>query len=282
MISELRVASVNLENGGLGEGGRRRQASVAVLREMRPHLVLVQELFAPGEERVRREFRTLANALGMEPCALGQPRGSKRLRTGILADVSVLEILDDGPGSYLDAPFWAQATVAVRESGTVLDIYSVHAPATTAAGQLAEAERLATRITDPARKVPAIAGGDWNCYSRHADLGDLGALSPHLRPARMRRGLDGQLAANYDVHDVLTFAGLTDPVPLLPPDRREPPEPPGTGSHPVALIDEFFLWPGELLRAVCRYDQRPNEGSDHQVPMITLNAEMIAAAGSET
>jgi hypothetical protein len=279
-MSEIRVASVNLLNGGVGGSGGsdRRGQSAAALRDWQPHLVLVQELFAPGEELVRGHFRALANAAGMEPCALGLPRGSRRLRTGIMADTSVLEVLDDGPPPGRDAPYWAEATVRARATGTVLHVASVHAPATTAAGQLAEAQRLATRTAR--RGQPAIAGGDWNCYTPADGLteDELAALPPHLRPSRTR-GAGGSLTANYDVHDTLASAGLSDPVPELPPDRRDPPWPPGTGSHPKARIDRFYLWPGQEPPAAVRcYHQKPNPGSDHQMIMICLDPAVLASA----
>jgi endonuclease/exonuclease/phosphatase family metal-dependent hydrolase len=278
----IRVASANLRDGGLGPDGSTapREQTAAALRDWQPHLVLVQELHAPGEELVRRHWRALANATGLEPCAIGLPRGSRRLRTGILADTSVLEILDDGPAPFPDAPFWAEAVVRVRATGTVLHVSSVHAPATTAAGQLAEAQRLATRTAQ--RGEVAVAGGDWNCYTPADALtqDDLAALPPHLRPARTREA-GGTLTANYDVHSTLTSVGLADPVPGLPSERREPPHPPGTGSHPKARIDRFYLWPGNsLLPAVRSYHQKPNPGSDHQMIMITLRLSELAAAAA--
>jgi len=274
----LRVASVNLLDGGVDPDGTtaRREQAAAALRDWQPHLVLVQELYAPGEELVRGHWRALANATGLEPCALGLPRGSRRLRTGILAATAALEILDDGPPPGRDAPYWAEATVRIRDSGTILAIVSVHAPATTAAGQLAEAQRLATRAAQ--RGGITIAGGDWNCYTPADALtsDELAALPPHLRPSRTRQA-DGTLTANHDVHDTLTSVGLADPVPVLPPGRRDPPRPPGTGSHPRARIDRFYIWPGaELLPAVRCYHQKPNPGSDHQMIMICLDLAALA------
>ena len=278
----IRVASANLRDGGLGPDGSTtpREQTAAALRDWQPHLVLVQELHAPGEELVRRHWRALANATGLEPCAIGLPRGSRRLRTGILADTRVLEVLDDGPAPFPDAPFWAEAVVRVRATGTVLHVSSVHAPATTAAGQLAEAQRLATRTAQ--RGELAVVGGDWNCYTPADALtqDDLAALPPHLRPSRTREA-GGTLTANYDVHSTLTSVGLADPVPGLPSECREPPQPPGTGSHPKARIDRFYLWPGNsLLPAVCTYHQKPNPGSDHQMIMITLGRSELAAAAA--
>lgn len=276
----IRIASANILDGGVSRDGTtaRREQSAAALRDWAPHLILVQELYAPGEELVREHFRALANAAGLEPVALGLPRGSRRLRTGILADTTMFEILDDGPAPVPDAPFWAEALVKIRAAGTLLAITSVHAPATTAAGQRAEAERLATRIAQ--RGKLAITAGDFNCYTPDDALtGDeLRKLPPHLRPARIHRD-GGQLSANYDVHETLTCVGMADPVPALPPDRRHPPHPPGTGSHPRARIDRFYLWPaGELISAVTCYHQKPNPGSDHQVLMICLDPAALASA----
>jgi hypothetical protein len=215
----LRVVSVNLLDGGLGPDGDSapREQTAAALRDWQPHLVLVQEVCAPGEDQVRRNFRALANATGLEPVTLGLPRGSKRLRTGILADTCTVEVLDDGPPPGRDAPFWSEAVIKIRDTATVLTVTSVHAPATTAAGQLTEAQRLASRTAQ--RGGPAIAGGDWNCYTPDDNLtqDELSTLSPHLRPARMRPPAGGRLAANYDVHETLTAVGMADPVPGLPP-----------------------------------------------------------------
>jgi hypothetical protein len=154
----------------------------------------------------------------------------------------------------------------------MLAITSVHAPATTATGQLAEAQRLATRTAQ--RGGLAVTGGDWNCYTPDDTLTDdeLRKFPPHLRPARTRTS-GAQLTANYDVHDTLASVGMADPAPALPPD------PPGTGSHPRARIDRFYLWPGtELLRAVTCYHQKPNPGSDHQLLMICLDPAALARA----
>lgn len=275
---ELRIAAINLEFGGVSDDGsaHRRDQSAEVLRNLDPHLILVQELYAPGEDQVRKHLRALANAVGMEPAALGQPRGSRRLRCGILADTRTVEILDDGPPPGRDAPFWAEAVVRIRATGTALALTSVHGPATTAAGQLTEAQRLATRTAQ--RGALAVAGGDWNCYTPADALtaDELAALPPHLHPSRTRRD-HGRITANYDVHDTLTSVGMTDPKPALAAARRHPASPPGTGSHPRAAIDRFYLWPAELIPAVTAYYQQPNPGSDHQVLMICLDVAALAA-----
>lgn len=269
----LRVASANINGGG--------SQSVAALRDWRPHLVFLQELRARGDEEAREVLQALAGTLGMEQCALGLPRGDRQQRTAILADPSVLEVLDHGPAPVPDAPYWAEAVIRVRATGTDLYVVGEHAPATNAVGQLAGAQRLATRITR--RGILAVAGGDWNCYSPADALtrAELLALPLHLRPARTRREgrFRPRLVANLDVHDTLTLVGLDDPVPFLAPDRRHPPEPPGTGSHPRARIDRFYLWPfKDLLAAVLCYHQKPNPGSDHQMLMICLDLAVLAAA----
>jgi hypothetical protein len=269
----IRIASANLRDGGADPDGgiARLLQSAAALRDWQPHIVLVQELTAPGEESVRRYFRALANAVGIEPAALGLPRGSKRLRCGILADTRTVEILDDGPAPVRDAPFWAEAVIRIRGTELAMHVTSVHAPATTATGQLIEAERLATRTAR--RRQLSVAGGDWNCYTPD-DAGsltedELSKLPEHLRPARMHKA-GGRLTANFDVHDTLCSVGMADPVPALPPDCRNPSHPQGTGSHPRARIDRFYLWPGEALSTVRRYYQKPNPGSDHQMIMISF------------
>jgi hypothetical protein len=208
----LRIVGVNLLDGGVDDGPTfaRRDLSVAALAGWRPHVVLVQELIAPGLEH-RRYLRSLAGELGMEPAALGLPRGSKRQRCAILADTTAVAVLDDGPPDTRDAPYWAEAVLRVRATGTVLAVTSVHAPATTGAGQLAEAERLATRTVQ--RGVLAVAGGDWNSYTPSDGLtdDDLRDLPPHLRPSRMRALPGGGITGNYDVHDTLACAGPCPP-----------------------------------------------------------------------
>lgn len=275
----IRVASANLLDGGVDRDGSlvRRDQTVAELRDWCPHVVLVQELYAPGEEQVRCHLRAFANLLGLEPAALGPPRGSRRLRTAVLIDTGVCEVLDDGPVPVRDAPYWAEATVLIRAIDTMVQLASVHAPATTAVGQLAEAQRLATRTAQ--RGVLALVGGDWNCYSPDDALtdDDLNDLPPHLRPARMRISQGERFAANYDVHCTLTSVGMIDPVPRLPADRRHPPHPPGTGSHPRARIDRFYVWPGDqMMAATGSYHQKPNPGSDHHLALVTLNLDVLA------
>jgi hypothetical protein len=279
----IRLACANMLDGGLGSDGAtiRRDQTVAALREWEPHLVLVQEMLAPREDLLRRYWRALANAAGLEPVTLSLPRGSRQLRTGILADTAVIEILDDGPAPVPDAPPWAEAHVRVRATGTELTITSVHAPATSATLQRAEAERLATRTAQRGRL--AIVGGDWNSYTPDgfSEEEDLSGLPRHLRPARTRLLPTGRLAANYDVHDILTAIGCADPVPALPADRRDPPHPPGTGAHPRARIDRFALWPADqMLPAVTHYRQAPNPGSDHHMIMITLSVAALARAAA--
>lgn len=274
----LRVSSVNLLNGGLDADGstRRLEQTAAILNSWHPHLVLVQELCAPGEDKVRRHFRQLANAVGLEPAALSPPRGAKRQHSAILADSGILEILDDGPAPARDAPCWAEAVVRVRATGTELAVTSVHAPATTANGQLAEAERLAARTAQRGRL--AIAGGDWNCYTPSDEFTseELGALDLHLRPSRTRSA-EGRITARYDVHETLNGVGMADPVPALPPDRRDPAAPAGTGSHPRGRIDRFYLWPGtRMVPSVRCYHQKYNPGSDHQMLMICLDQAALA------
>lgn len=275
--STLTVVSANLEEGGIDPDGstQRREQTAALLKTMNPDIVLVQELIAwPGRER--REFRALANLLGLEPAAWSPPRGAKRQRSGILVRTGTLTVLDDGP-DYPGAPCQAEAIVRHKATETHITVVSVHAAASNAVEQVWEAQRLASKIGRGS--TPAIAGGDWNCYVpgdpvTEDELRD----RPELLPARTIIG-HGEYTISHQVHDTLQACGLADPVPLLPQDRLHPAHPGGTGST-SGRIDRIYLYPGALLPAVLRYDQVPNPGSDHDAIAVTI--DMDAAAGIVT
>jgi hypothetical protein len=275
----IRIASANLDNRSIDPDRTtaRLEQPAAALREWQPQLVLVQGLFAPGEDLVRGRFRALANATGLEPCALRLPHGFRRLRTGILADTAVLEILDDGPPATPDAACWAEATVRILVTGTVLSVASVYAPAAAATGQLGEARRLETWAAQ--RGQLAIAGGEWHCYSPAKGLpyGELAVLPPQLLPSRTHAA-GGKLTPDYDVHAILACTGMAGPVPALPSEYRESCYPPGVGSKRPST-HRFYLWPGEkVMPAVRRYHEKPNSGSDHQMIMLSLDVAALAAA----
>ncbi len=66
----LRVACANMQSGGIdaatGSPGRWEQ-TVATLRDMGPHVVLIQEMAAHPPHRPRAHLWRTANALGMTP-----------------------------------------------------------------------------------------------------------------------------------------------------------------------------------------------------------------------
>lgn len=263
------IAGVNLDYGGIDPGGgtsRRDQSAAAVCGAS---LVWVQELWAPGgaEDDVRASFRALADAAGLVPCALGHPRGAPGLRTGIMIDPGVFEV--QGTRDMLpltrDAPFWAEADLRIRATGEEVTAYSHHGPATDPVMQLSEGSRLGTRIAR--RQRTAYVQADWNCYSPADALAheDIAALPRHLWVSRVRRDAAGNLTANCDVHEALDLAGLTDPVPGLPPERRDPPHRTGTGSGQLGVIDRLYVYPPAAVCTVRFYWQVINPGSDHQV-----------------
>lgn len=272
----LRVVSANVLDGGVDDGGgtSRMQQTVNAVLEWDPDIVLAQELRGTAGI-ASRHWWAWANALGMTAVALGPPRGSKEQRCAIFARSPKIQVLESGPAPVHDRPGWAEAIVLIKSTGTELRVISDHAQATTAAGQLSEAERQAAR----AARTLSIIGGDRNNYSPEDDLADseltgIRTTMPHVASSRLRLGLDGKLTANYDVHQVLTSAGLVDPVPHLAGGSRFPAAPGRTASGP-GRIDRFYM-SGQMLPAVRRYDQRANPGSDHQMLMVTLSLSALA------
>jgi hypothetical protein len=145
---------------------------------------------------------------------------------GILIAASAdLVILDAGPVSFpLGAgprPAWCEALVQVPGWAHPLRAYSVDLPARSSTEQRSQADHLASRIASLGEL--AIAGGNWNSYSR-ADAITAATLEVaplHLRPARMRyTPQDQTLGPNYDVHDVVASVGLHDAVAVGAPGTR--------------------------------------------------------------
>lgn len=275
---EIVVKVSNLEFGGILNGRSGRDQTASLLQGA--DLALVQELWAgedPGDEATAlREFRELARLSGLDPVAIGQPRGEAMLRTGIMINPERFQVLAHGPKPSLETPYWTEATLQAPD-GTVLNAYSVHAPASNAVGQWQEAQRLATRIAaHPGRA--AIAAGDWNCYSPRDQPapGQLLKLPRHLWPSRLRR-IDGVLTVNLDVHEALELGGLADPVPFLPEDRCSPQQPRGTGSQPFGIIDRAYV-PRWMVPAVLWHQQVPNDGSDHEMLWFGLDPAALVAA----
>jgi endonuclease/exonuclease/phosphatase family metal-dependent hydrolase len=279
----LRIASVNLESGGLSETGDdvRWHKSVAALLAQDPHVVLCQEMTAPSAFRLQAHLWRTANKLGMTP-VLGPPAPASfsSNHTAVLVRTSAgLAILDTGPpaGPQPGSPAaWCQALVQVPGISYPVCFYSVHLPARSAVEQLSQAQRLASRIAQDG--ALAVAGGDWNCYAPADALTPetLAAMPPHLRPPRMRVTA-GVLEANYDVHHALAVTGLTDTAAVLPPGSRDPRELTPTGINGGGRVDRFYLTQ-PLAGAASRYEQRDTGGSDHQALLLTLDLTAAAAA----
>jgi hypothetical protein len=276
----LRIASVNLQYGGLSEDGddARWCKSVGALTDQDPHVVLVQEMTARPVRLQEHLWRT-ANELGMIP-VLGPPSPDSFSgnHTAILVAARAgLVILDTGPPAVSPGsgpPAWCQALVGFPGIRHPVCFYSVHLPARSSVAQLLEAERLASRIAQ--RGELAVAGGDWNCYAP-ADMltpATLASLPRHLRPPRMRAGVAGAWEANYDVHHALAAAGLTDAAGFLHPAQRDPREltPTGIGG---GRVDRFYVT-GPLTGAIQRYEQRDTGGSDHQLLLLTVDLSATA------
>lgn len=280
---QLRIVSVNTLNGGTDANGStaRRDRIAGALTARQPDIVLVQEFTAPDRDLDRR-WRALAAAAGLAPAALGPPRGEKLLRCGILVNGSRIDVMSAGPPEYPDAPRWSEADLLIRETGTEITAVSVHLSASNAVDQLKEAQRLGNRVVRRGRI--SVIGGDMNCYARNdptMNTAVLARLSPHLWTARGRIGHGGTLTGvNYDVDDTFTALGIIDPVPLLDRDRREPPDPVGTGNHPEGVIDRCGVFPEEAASVVESYLQRRVDGTDHAMFEINMGLSNLAAVAA--
>jgi hypothetical protein len=139
--------------------------------------------------------------------------------------------------------------------------------------QRSQAERLATRIAElTGAGELAIAGGNWNSYSRTDPVmpAALEAVPLHLHPSRMRYSAqDRTLTPNYDVHDVLACIGMQDAVGSTP-----APSDPGEAG-PGGRVDRIYLT-RDLVRAATRYIQQDLRDSEHRALMLTLNDAAIA------
>jgi endonuclease/exonuclease/phosphatase family metal-dependent hydrolase len=280
---QLRIGSVNLQYGGLdlatGDDSR-WQASMRALAGWDLDVVLVQEMTALRPWGVATHLWRTANALGMIGLAGPPVPGSySGGHTAILVNCRRgLQVRDAGPPPAGGPAAWAHAVLDVPGMHSDLHVYSVHLPAGTATGQREQAEILATRIAR--NGALTVAGGDWNCYVPGEPAltpGYLAGLPPHLRPARMHVGPGGRLEPNYDVHGILTTAGLTDLAAALPPDRRTPRDLAGTGLRPHGRIDRFY-GAGGLAAAAESYLQARTGGSDHQALLLVLDMAALAAA----
>jgi endonuclease/exonuclease/phosphatase family metal-dependent hydrolase len=308
--SMLRVASANLEYGGLSATGdaTRLGKMIDALRAWDPDIILMQELTARSEpglqkplwdvpagqrDRLLRDMASRAGAktlehmkaiaaqLGMTPVSgPPTPMSSGLLHPAIMVRTGPgLQILQTGPPSSFAGPVipaWSQVIVSIGGIPHPVAFYSIHMPARSAVGQLMQAEWLATFLAQ--RGELAVAGGDWNCYGRADELTDeeLRPMPPHLRPPRMRWTAGGVLAPNYAVEDTLALAGMRDAAACLPPARREPRQLTAT-ARDGNRIDRFYVTP-EVIPALCEYRQHETGGSDHQAILLTLTRQALAEA----
>lgn len=274
----LRVAVVNWHFGGIDpETGDKAAWSktVAALRDMEPDIVLCQEISA---RHLRQHLWETANQLCMTPILGGPtPQSVSGNHPAILVDSDAqIEVHDEGPTVWPSGggtrPAWREARLRVPGLKRALRVYSVHMPTRSAQAQLEQAQRLASYVGQ--RGEYAIVGGDFNCYAPADKLtaDDLAQQPLHLRPPRMRRGRNGDLACNFDVHDTLTTIGMSDVAAMLLPEHREPAELTPTAAH--GRIDRVYVGPG-MGPAVCSYVQRDTGGSDHQAVMVTLDLRQV-------
>jgi hypothetical protein len=280
---ELRVASANLEFGGLDRetGDQSRwQRTIDALAAWAPHIVLVQEMMGIQPYAVFRHAWATANALGMIPL-LGPPgiHSASGCRTAILVRLDDgIQITDQGPPPPLLAacPAWCDAALRVPGLDQPLRVYSVHLSARSAVNQREQAEHLASLIAHWGG--PAIAGGDWNSYSADdpPPPRELRGQPPHLRSTRMITAPDGTITASHAVHSTLTAAGLTDAAVVLDPARRTPPELSPTGISGAGRVDRLYVT-SHLAGHLTRYQQLRTGGSDHDALLLT-----VSIAGTKT
>jgi endonuclease/exonuclease/phosphatase family metal-dependent hydrolase len=280
-VTELRVASANLERGGLGDDGAARwEASMTALAEWDPHVVLLQEMSAREPWRLAAHLYRTANALGMTP-VLGPPMpGAAGGHHPAILVAGGLRIIDSGPPELPGLfPAWCQATAEIPGIPYPVTFVSVHLPSRSALAQLAQGQHLASMLAQ--RGGAAVAGGDWNGLAPGGNLAGLeNELPLHLRNARtlVIPGDNGYLLEpDYSVHHALAVTGLTDAAAALPPEHREPPVLASTGVLGRGRIDRFYLTP-ELTPALTGYVQRDTGGSDHLALMISLSLEAMGIA----
>jgi endonuclease/exonuclease/phosphatase family metal-dependent hydrolase len=284
MIAEagLRIASVNWHFGGIDprtgdKAGWRK--TVDALLTWYPDIILCQEISDRAARELQKHLWETANVLGMIP-VIGPP--TPQSVTGnhpailVRADAG-LEIFDEGPTGWPPGggawPAWCEAALNIPHLTRPLRVYSVHLPPRSAQEQLSQIQRLATYVAQ--RGEYAVVAGDFNSYARGDEITSamLQSQPPHLRPSRMRRTPDGQLAANYDVHDTLASIGMLDAAAFLPPGLRDPSELAPTAPS-GGRIDRCYVT-RELGPAVSGYIQRDTGGSDHHALMVTLQPGQV-------
>jgi hypothetical protein len=302
---ELRIASANLQYGGIDPGGgtARLHQTLTALEEWQPHAVLLQEVtgLPPGpldspswdmplaerdrlaaraaeraHDAARDHLRHIAGRLGMR-AVLGPPVPGqwRRMHTAILIRAgNGIEIAGTGPPPMAvpgaENPAWTQAAIQVPGISHLIDLYSVHLPARAAIRQRWQAEALASVIAQ--RGLLAHAAGDWNSIPRtdRPAPQQLTAMNPHLRPARMI--LDGgPLRPDYGIDDLLTGTGLTDIAAHLDPDALRATGPAGS------RVDRHCAT-REMARAAVAYRQAATPGTDHHLTMTAYDRAAIALA----
>jgi hypothetical protein len=223
-LPELRIAVVNFGSGGIVTGSAERWESVmrwdttiSVLRDWQPHIVLCQEISAGAPGGIRAHLWLTANTLNMVPL-LGPPSVGSTAgnHSAVLVTASAGLVIEDASPAWSSdpgaPPAWCDALMQVPGWAQPLRVYSVDLPWRSSVERRSQAERLATRIAElTGAGEPAIAGGNWNSYSRTAPVmpAALEAAPLHLRPSRMRYSAqDRTLTPNYDVHDVLACVGM--------------------------------------------------------------------------
>lgn len=306
---DLRIVSANLHYGGLDPQGSTGSldATLALVREWGPHVLLLQEVTARTPEAMtpaprvpvtwvaQEQFAAcradeaetatiahltaIAGSLGMIIAAFGPPRTEmfRRMHNAILLSPD-LEAVSAGPPVAVagsSAPAWAEAIARVPGTPHELGLCSVHLPPRSAVLQRIQAEWLASLVAQEGRLT--VLGGDWNNIPRTEAPSerDLRGMNPHLRASRMTR--DGQLLRpDYTVDDVLRATGLEDAAACLSPARRQPPILAATGPSGIR-VDRFYLT-RQLIPALRGYRQTPEGGSDHDTIMIILDRRALGAA----
>jgi endonuclease/exonuclease/phosphatase family metal-dependent hydrolase len=281
---QFRLVAVNMEHGGVKSGDDAPwRASMAVLRDWDPDVVLVQEMCSPSGKvaGLRAHVWRTANELDMVP-VLGPPTPQAVTANHPAILVSRrLRILDDGPPLWDSGggtwPAWCSVLVQVPGLPFPLALYSVHLPARCAEEQKAQAQRLASLMVQSG--VISVAGGDWNCLADDGYTHDQLAVMPaHLRPPRMlarHRGGVLELEPNLDVHDTMTGAGLVDVTASVPAELRYPPELCTTSVHGGGRIDRDYATDG-VQDTVEQHIQMATGGSDHHARLTVMSLAGLA------
>lgn len=301
---------MNLQYGGFDRDGStaRLDRTIAALNQHRPHVVLLQELTglppvpvdAPSwdmplaqrdrivaeaasraHDAARRHLHHIASRVGMTP-VLGPPVPGqwRRMHTAILVrEEDGITITETGPPPMAVAaaenPPWTQAAITIDGVRHPVVFYSAHLPARAQALQIPYAQRLVNLIAQDGRH--SHFAGDMNGIPRTDQPSEdrLGAMNPHLRPARMI--LDGgPLRPDYSVDDTFTGTGLIDIAASLPPESRIPEDLLPTGLA-GSRVDRHYATPA-LAEAAIGYWQLDTGGSDHYGTITAYDWALLAMA----